>query len=232
MLFTEKNGQIGPQGSDPENGADDKKRKKRRRRHKGGKNHRKWKPYDKMSFSEKKKLEEKETLRANQKREEAFASGHPVAPYNTTQFLMDDHCQSEAISPDLHRHNSKDSNNSNGSESSSSFSDDEFDNDDFQATNFLESYETFNQERLMSMTKEELIREYIKMESKLEKFENNREPESRLSQDGSDGLLNSSAEENVEFGEYLKLKEENEKLKEENLKLKEQLESRNTDKQS
>lgn len=225
----EKNGQDIPLGSDPENGSDDKKRKKRRRRHKGGKNHRRWKPYDKMSFTEKKRLEEKESRRANQKREEAFASGHPVAPYNTTQFLMDDHFQSEAISPDLHRHNSKDSNNSNISESSSSVSDDEFVDGGFQATNFLESYETYNQERLMSMTKEELIHEYVKMEAKLEQFENNQGPESRLSRDSSEGLLSSSAEEIVDFGEYSRLKEENEKLKEQNLELRKELESKKTE---
>lgn len=222
----DKNGQDVPLGSDPENSFDDKKRKKRRRRHKGGKNHRKWKPYDKMSFTEKKRLEEKESRRANQKREEAFASGHPVAPYNTTQFLMDDHCQSEAISPDLHRHNSKDSNNSNVSESSSSVSDDEFEDNGFQATNFLESYETYNQERLMSMTKEELIGEYVKMETKLEKLENNREPGSRLSRDSSEGQLSSSAEETVDIGEYSRLKEENEKLKEMNSKLRKELDSK------
>ena len=231
IYFLETNDQGVLQGSDPENGVDDKKRKKPRRRHKGGKNHRKWKPYDKMSFSEKKRLEEKESLRAAQKREEAFASGHPVAPYNTTQFLMDDHFQSEAISPDLHRH-SRDSNNSNISESSSSVSDDEFDNDSFQATNFMESYESFNQERLMALTKEELIGEYIKMEAKLENFENNTEPKSRLSRDSSEGLLSSSAEEMVDYGEYSRLKEENEKLKEQNLKLKQELEARKTETQS
>ena len=179
-----------------------------------------------MSFTEKKRLEEKESRRANQKREEAFASGHPVAPYNTTQFLMDDHFQSEAISPDLHRHNSKDSNNSNGSESSSSFSDDDFDDNSFQTSNFLESYETFNQERLMSLTKEELIREYVRMEAKLEKFENNQEPINRLSRDSSEGMLSSSAEEIVDFGEYNRLKEENEKLKELNSELRKELESK------
>ena len=236
VYFLETNGQNVLRevcGSDPENGADDKKRKKpRRRRQKGGKNHRKWKPYDKMSFSEKKRLEEKESLRAAQKREEAFASGHPVAPYNTTQFLMADHFESEAISPDLHRHNSKDSNNSNVSETSSSVSDDEFDNDSFQATNFMESYESFNQERLMALTKEELIQEYIKMEAKVENFENNTEPRNRLSRDSSEGLLSSSAEETVDFGEYNRLKDENEKLRLENLKLKQELETRQPENQS
>ena len=230
LYFIEKDIQEVPVGSDLENGSD--KRKKRRRRHKGGKNHRKWKPYDKMSFTEKKRLEEKESRRANQKRAEAFASGHPVAPYNTTQFLMDDHFQSEAISPDLHRHNSKDSKdsiNSNGSESSSSFSDDDFDDNSFQTSNFLESYETFNQERLMSMKKEELIREYVRMEAKLEKYENNKEPGTRISRDSSDGMLSSSAEETVDFGEYSRLKEENEKLKELNAKLRNELESRKGD---
>lgn len=91
---------AGPRdGSD----GDERKRKKRRRgRHKGGKHHRKYRPYSQMSWTERKAADARETQRANQKREDAFLSGHPVAPYNTTQFLIDDHIQSEA-SPDLNQ---------------------------------------------------------------------------------------------------------------------------------
>ena len=59
----------------------------------GGKHRRKWKPYNKLSWEERQELDEAETKRACMKREERFASGHPVAPYNTTQFIMEDRQQ-------------------------------------------------------------------------------------------------------------------------------------------
>ncbi|KAK0147090.1 Protein HEXIM [Merluccius polli] len=71
-------------------------RKKHRRR--PSKKKRRWKPYFKLSWEEKKALDERETARASRVREEMFAKGLPVAPYNTTQFLMDEHDREE---PDL-----------------------------------------------------------------------------------------------------------------------------------
>lgn len=192
----------GESPSDSESNQDVRRKKKHRRRHKGGKNHRRWKPYDKMSWTEKKELEEKETRRATQKREEAFASGHPVAPYNTTQFLMEDH---EAISPDLHRHNSKDSNQSNDSESSSEFYDDE-ENDGFQEKNFLDTFNDIRMQELMKKSKEDLIRDYVEIETKLERMEEKKREE------GSSSEL----EKDIDLKEYVRLKTENEKLRREN----------------
>lgn len=71
-------------------------KKKHRRRPSKKKRH--WKPYYKLTWEEKKKFDEKQSLRASRIRAEMFAKGQPVAPYNTTQFLMDDHDQEE---PDL-----------------------------------------------------------------------------------------------------------------------------------
>lgn len=218
--------------SDSDNNEGRKKRK-RRRRQKGGKNHRRWKPYDKMSWTEKQALEEKETRRATLKREEAFASGHPVAPYNTTQFLMDDHCKNEAISPDLHRHNSNDSKASNSSDTSSDFYEDD-ENDGFQEKNFMDTFNDFRMQDLMNKTKEDLVRDYVQLEMKLEQIENQHKSED-LSKSGSESdfaddsmeMKQEEADTNkmVDFSEYEKLKAENSKLKMQNKSLLDILES-------
>lgn len=51
---------------------------------------RKWKPYTDLSWDERKKQDDRESRRAFAKRERLSAEGHPIAPYNTTQFLMED----------------------------------------------------------------------------------------------------------------------------------------------
>ncbi|KAK7497505.1 hypothetical protein BaRGS_00011145 [Batillaria attramentaria] len=190
---------AGPrEGSD----GDDRKRKKRRRgRHKGGKHHRKWRPYTKLSWSERKVADARETQRANQKREDAFASGHPVAPYNTTQFLIDDHIQSEA-SPDLNHEPSpqpaarpvpappppvpqvestkqedptavflqnEDSSYSMGPSSVPALGEEE--EEQFLAKEFSTTYESLHLERLQSMSKEELVKENLELEKKVERME-------------------------------------------------------------
>ncbi|XP_072299041.1 protein HEXIM1 [Eucyclogobius newberryi] len=71
---------------------------KRKHRRRASRKKRHWKPYFKLSWEEKKALDERETARASRVREEMFAKGLPVAPYNTTQFLMDEHDREE---PDL-----------------------------------------------------------------------------------------------------------------------------------
>lgn len=216
-----KYGQAVESQSDSENNQDGKKgKKKHRRRQRGGKHHRRWKPYDKMSWSEKKELEEKETRRATQKREAAFKSGHPVAPYNTTQFLMDDH---EAVSPDLHRNNSKDSNNSNSTDSSSDYYEEEevleF-NDGFQEKNFIDTFNDYRKQELLNRSKEELVRDYVEMESKLETLEKGIGSRGdKCSKESSD----SGDEKDFDITEYLRLKSENEQLKRTNLELQEQL---------
>jgi protein HEXIM1/2 len=75
-------------------GSDDEARQRRRhrqRRVKGGKrHHRKYKPYHILSQEEKQKLAEKESLKAHLRRASLLASGHPLAPYNTTQYLIEE----------------------------------------------------------------------------------------------------------------------------------------------
>ncbi|KAL3836791.1 hypothetical protein ACJMK2_022206 [Sinanodonta woodiana] len=206
-------------GSDMEIPGEERKKKRRRRRHKGGKNHRRWKPYDKLSWSEKRELEEKETRRANQKRAEAFASGHPVAPYNTTQFLMNDHIENERIEHDLNRHNSKGSNDSGCTDTSDEWN--ESAEEDYMAREFSETYDNIHAERLNSMTKEELIKNYVEMESKLEQLEKTMTDKTNSGSDVQS--ISSGGEETVDMKEFIRLKEENKKLVEENSRLRSEL---------
>lgn len=165
-----------------------KKKRRRRGKHKGGKHHRKYKPYHKLSWSERKEVDDRETKRANLKREAAFKSGHPVAPYNTTQFLMEDHSKNEGISPSLKLEDktddlpttkenrlSKDSSHCSGG--SAGDSEDEYlydssnDEELFLAKDFSEAYDSIHVERLQKMTKEELVKDYLELEAKVENLE-------------------------------------------------------------
>lgn len=170
---------------------------KKRHRRRTSKKKRNWKPYNKLSWEEKKALEERETVRASRMREEMFAKGLPVAPYNTTQFLMDEHDREE---PDLNTETGVKRSllavgrmEDTGSEED--FFDNEEDEDDdgsgggsdgigrpgnaggeFLQRDFSETYEMYHVESLQNMTKQELVQEYLELEkcmSRLEE-ENNR----------------------------------------------------------
>lgn len=178
---------------DSDTGLDSRVGKKRHRR-RTSKKKRHWKPYFKLSWEEKKALDEKETARASRVREEMFAKGLPVAPYNTTQFLMDEHDREE---PDLNTESGgvrRQSGIGVGLEDTGSEEDflenDEEDEDEgsdgigrpgnaggeFLQRDFSETYEMYHVESLQNMTKQELVQEYLELEkcmSRLEE-ENNR----------------------------------------------------------
>ncbi|XP_022251441.1 protein HEXIM-like [Limulus polyphemus] len=144
------------------------KRKSRRGKYKHKK--RKWKPYYKLSWQERREVDERETMRANRVREVRFAHGQALAPYNTTQFLMDDHNVQE---PDYehinngHRHIQKE----NVGDSSDEFYSSPEDEEDFLQQQFCEAYEDVHAERLNSMSKNDLVQEYIQLEDKVEELE-------------------------------------------------------------
>lgn len=157
-------------------------KKKHRRRPSKKKRH--WKPYYKLTWEEKRKFDEKQSLRASRIRAEMFAKGQPVAPYNTTQFLMDDHDQEE---PDL-----KTGFCPKRSATKSDTSDEDFmeeggeedggsdgmggDGSEFLQRDFSETYERYHAESLQNMSKQELIKEYLELEKCLSRMEdeNNR----------------------------------------------------------
>lgn len=169
---------------------------KKRHRRRTSRKKRHWKPYFKLSWEEKKALDERETARASRVREEMFAKGLPVAPYNTTQFLMDEHDREE---PDLNTESGgvrRQSGVGVGLEDTGSeedflenINDDEDEEDgsdgigrpgnaggEFLQRDFSETYEMYHVESLQNMTKQELVKEYLELEkcmSRLEE-ENNR----------------------------------------------------------
>ncbi|XP_059938117.1 protein HEXIM1 [Mesoplodon densirostris] len=158
-------------------------KKKHRRRPSKKKRH--WKPYYTLTWEEKKKFDEKQSLRASRIRAEMFAKGQPVAPYNTTQFLMDDHDQEE---PDLKTGLYP----KRAAAKSDDTSDEDFmeeageedggsdgmggDGSEFLQRDFSETYERYHAESLQNMSKQELIKEYLELEKCLSRMEdeNNR----------------------------------------------------------
>lgn len=225
-LGIENNNEV-QEGSESENQCDSAEKKKRRRRLKGGKHHRKWKPYEKLSWNERRELEERETQRATQKREEAFAHGHPVAPYNTTQFLMDDHGRADPNIGDglLNRNNSRESTDGSGSTSDSS-EEMNSEEEEFLEKEFAETYDNMHAERLQKMSKDELIKDYIEMETKLDRLQKRLERRNRRINDTADdssASLSSGGEEFVDMDVVRKLEAEQEKLKNENDRLKNEL---------
>lgn len=181
---------------DSDTGLDARLGKKRHRR-RAAKKKRNWKPYYKLSWEERKAQDERETARASRVREEMFAKGLPVAPYNTTQFLMDEHDREE---PDLNTEMGvRRPSGVGGRVEDTASEEDLFDNDEedddegsgggsdgigrpgnaggeFLQRDFSETYERYHVESLQNMTKQELVQEYLELEkcmSRLEE-ENNR----------------------------------------------------------
>lgn len=182
---------------DSDTGLDARVGKKKHRR-RASRKRRNWKPYYKLSWEERRALEEKETARASRVREEMFAKGLPVAPYNTTQFLMDEHDREE---PDLNTETGvRRPSGVGGRIEDTGSEEDLFDNEDededdgsggggsdgigrpgnaggeFLQRDFSETYEMYHVESLQNMTKQELVQEYLELEkcmSRLEE-ENNR----------------------------------------------------------
>ncbi|XP_041029378.1 protein HEXIM1-like [Carcharodon carcharias] len=157
---------------------------KRRHRRRPSKKKRRWKPYFKLSWEEKKKLDERESVRAAKTRAEMFAKGFTVAPYNTTQFLMEEHNQEEpdlntGVCPKRAGRSDETSEEEELDEEEQDSGSDGMGGDgggEFLQKDFSETYEKYHAESLQNMTKQELIREYLELEKCLSRLEdeNNR----------------------------------------------------------
>lgn len=154
-------------------------------------NRKKYKPYTKMTWDEKRAKLELDAKKANKVREQyTNEKGRPAAPYNTTQFLMDEHDREE---PDLgnHLHMQSDSEVEDGDESGDSSGrrrqdshslDDELEDynespedesyeQKFFEKDFTEAYEKVHAESLYSMKKDDLVRECMSLEERVETLE-------------------------------------------------------------
>lgn len=150
------------------------KRKRPRRKSKKGKY-----PYSKSSWLQ--RGEQSSSKRALRVRQQMFTHGQPVAPYNTTQFLIEDHGDLQNIDAQLQvaqDHGNSISTNRPSRARDSSFSidsDEDYfysspeDEEEFLTKEFSSAYEDLHVERLSSMSKSEIIHDYLQLEAKYEK---------------------------------------------------------------
>lgn len=182
---------------DLENNKPAEKRKRHRRgskKNKPRKPRQKYKPYNKLTYDEKRKLDEIDAVKAVRKREElALHKGRAIAPYNTTQFLMEEHDPGENNLVNISHNTNVD--NSEGNEGSSSSSDEYYEKD------FNEFYENVHIDTLNSYSKDDLIKNVYELERKIENLERN------------------TKNINIVIEENIKLTKENKELREQVLKI-------------
>lgn len=202
-------------------------KKHKHRRRKAGRNKRRWKPFHKLSWPERMLREDREAKRAERLREEKFQDGKPMAPFNTTQFVIEDHNVSE---PNLtgithsHYHRQRavsgsldEAEVSNSTEDVDNFYSSPSDEEEFLEKDFYEEYESVHVERLQNMSKDDLVKDYLQIQAKLESAQCGQtvpdwgtyEMEKRLN------------DINALRTEIRRLREENEKIRSENKRLKE-----------
>lgn len=183
-------------------------RKKHRRLPSRRKRH--WRPYLELSWDEKQQRDERQGRRASRLREEMFAKGQAVAPYNTTQFLMDDRNPEE---PDLgvpraasHPGSSEESEAEGRARPGQAPG-------EFQQRDFSETYERFHTESLQGRSKQELVRDYLDLERRLSLAEEETRRLQRLQ-----GRAGRQACRRVEelAAEVERLRTENQRLRQEN----------------
>ena len=195
---------------------DNEKRKHRRKR---GKRH-KWKPYDKMSWEEKGQLEERDRKRAERTQAELWRQGKPTAPFNTNEFLMEDHGPSGTPTvlsaggkSRMDRMVSMDSSFSVSDENGVTYESTSNDEDAFVKAGereFDEMYEQAHTEKLENMSREDLISECMSLERRLnETTEGMRKPAGLLIRSQSCGDV---SQETLAM-EVARLRRENEQLR-------------------
>ncbi|XP_008836461.2 protein HEXIM2 [Nannospalax galili] len=183
-------------------------RKKHRRRPSKRKRH--WRPYLELSWAEKQQRDERQSQRASRIREEMFAKGQALAPYNTTQFLMNDRVLEEPNLDVLHGVSRPGS----SGESEAGDSDGQGQaHGEFQQRDFSEAYERYHTESLQGRSKQELVRDYLDLERRLSQAEQ----ETRRLQQLQGCLSRQSCHQVEELAaEVERLRTENQRLRQEN----------------
>ncbi|XP_059472559.1 protein HEXIM2-like [Neocloeon triangulifer] len=204
-----------PQGDDsatPGGSGGSRANRKRKRTRRNRRNKKKLEPYSKSSWPE------REPQRANKIRERMFLSGQPVAPYNTTQFLIEDH--NESIEIDMKEHNAaphhvprhkraRDSSFSYDSEEDFYYSSPE-DEEEYYLKDFANTYDSLHSDQLQSQTKTKLVQDVLALEKRVEGLQKElTELKGRCDASGEDKVLLYKAE-------ITKLSEENNRLRAEN----------------
>lgn len=169
---------------------------KKGHRRKPSKKKRKWKPYNKLSWQERKALDEKEKYKAVRIREEMKEKGRPVAPYNTTQYLMAEHdpheggfepaglsgsnmttmgtddgeSYSDEQEEQIEDMQTKDD-GSGVEEQFTAYTDSPHMVSEFISQDFSETYERVHEESLEVLTREELLQEHMELEYKFNQLQ-------------------------------------------------------------
>nr|XP_054315084.1 protein HEXIM2 isoform X1 [Pongo pygmaeus] len=183
-------------------------RKKHRRRPSKRKRH--WRPYLELSWAEKQQRDERQSQRASRVREEMFAKGQPVAPYNTTQFLMNDRDPEE---PNLDVPHGISHPGSSGESEAGDSDGRGRAHGEFQRKDFSETYERFHTESLQGRSKQELVRDYLELEKRLSQAE---EETRRLQQLQACTGQQSCRQVEELAAEVERLRTENQRLRQEN----------------
>lgn len=125
-------------------------------------------------------LDQEQEKRAKWVKLRMLRYGKPYAPYNTTQYLMEDQKSRDPQvgeilfgsqeSDQLKKPRHESFSTRDGSESDEFYSSPD-DEHDFQRRQFSEIYETVHAERISSMSKRDLVQEFLMLEDKAEKLE-------------------------------------------------------------
>ena len=172
--FESGSGSGDQDGMHTEDGVDIAAKKRKTRR--GKPKHRKLKPYSKQHLSYQQRVR-------NRAGRPTKTGRQPPAPYNTTQFLIEDHndlpdleqkLAGASASSEIPRYFQKPGVCRTRDSSFSVDSDEDFfysspeDEEEFLTKEFKTAYEDLHAERLGAMTKAQLIQEYIQLEAKVD----------------------------------------------------------------
>ena len=227
--------------------SDDARYRRRRKTRRGKSKRRKVKPYSKQTWQQRR--DDNRTRRAYKERAQIFAHGQPVAPYNTNQFLMDDHndvqnldvqLSAVAKNPERIRSNAVYQRPSRVRDSSLSVdSDEDFfysspeDEEEFLTKEFSNTYEDLHAERLHQMSKNQLIQEYLQLEEKIDTLQKRLQKSQTVEISGQinddvDSQMDDESSSKVQLfqQEINRLLTENEQLRRENEHLRESCKQR------
>ena len=134
-----------------------------------------YKPYYQLSEEERRVREERERMRDLKQQERMLAKGRITAPYNTTQFLMNDNRADNILlqleqKPEARKKKQR-SRHSSFSTEEEARDEMEEESEDFISGQFQADYQLQNMNRLETMNKEMLMSEYVLLERKNEALE-------------------------------------------------------------
>lgn len=136
-------------------------------------------PYTKLSLQQRKFQTDVQKRKGNKKRSKILAPGQALAPYNSNQFLIEDHDHGylkeieDRLENRIERLKTRSGQSRTRDSSFSVDSDMDYysspeDEEEFLTREFSNTYQDIRSERLNSMSREELLQECIQMENRVE----------------------------------------------------------------